>query len=50
MGSQLFGVSALDPGTHLAAALILVVTAGLASDISARRASAVDPVEVLKSV
>ncbi len=50
MESQLFGISALDPGTHLAVALVLVVTAGLASYISARRASALDPVEVLKGV
>jgi putative ABC transport system permease protein len=50
MASQLFGISPLDPATHLAVALVLVVTAGLASYISARRASALDPVEVLKGV
>ena len=48
MESQLFGISPLDPATHLAVALVLVVAAGLASYISARRASALDPVEVLK--
>jgi predicted permease len=48
MASQLFGISPLDPATHLAVALLLVVAAGLASYISARRASALDPVEVLK--
>jgi putative ABC transport system permease protein len=48
MESQLFGISPLDPATHLAVALVLVVAAGVASYISARRASALDPVEVLK--
>ena len=48
MESQLFGVSPLDPPTHLAVALLLVAAAGLASYLSARRASALDPVEVLK--
>jgi predicted lysophospholipase L1 biosynthesis ABC-type transport system permease subunit len=50
MESQLFGISPLDPATHLAVALLLVVAAGLASYISARRASALDPLEVLKGV
>ncbi|MPY87053.1 MAG: FtsX-like permease family protein [Luteitalea sp.] len=48
MTSQLFGVSPLDPLTHLAVALVLVTAAGLASYRSAQRASALDPVEVLK--
>jgi putative ABC transport system permease protein len=48
MESQLFGVSRLDPLTHLAVALTLLAAAGLASYLSARRASALDPVEVLK--
>ncbi len=48
MESQLFGISPLDPPTHLAVALLLVTSAGLASYLSARRASALDPVEVLK--
>jgi putative ABC transport system permease protein len=50
MESHLFGISRLDPATHLAVALLLVVAAGLASYISARRASALDPVDVLKGV
>jgi ABC-type lipoprotein release transport system permease subunit len=50
MESQLFGISPLDPATHLAVAFVLVIAAGLASYISARRASALDPVEVLKGV
>jgi putative ABC transport system permease protein len=48
MESQLFGISPLDPATHLAVALLLVVAAALASYISARRASALNPVEVLR--
>ncbi len=48
MESQLFGISPLDPATHLAVALLLVVSGGLASYLSARRASALDPVEILK--
>jgi predicted permease len=50
MESQLFGISSLDPATHLAVALLLVVAAALASYIPARRASSLDPVEVLKGV
>jgi preprotein translocase subunit Sec61beta len=46
--SQLFGVTALDPATHLTIAGFLVIAAGLASYVSARRASRLDPVEVLK--
>lgn len=48
MESQLFGVRPLDPLTHVAMALLLGVAAGLASYLSAHRASALDPVEVLK--
>jgi predicted permease len=48
MQSQLFGTSALDPATHVAVAAVLVVSAGLASYISVRRASTLDPSEVLR--
>jgi predicted permease len=48
MQSQLFGVSALDPLTHLAVALALFAAAALASYLSARRASALDPALVLR--
>ena len=48
MESQLFGVSPLDPQTHATVALGLVAAAALASYLSAHRASALDPVEVLK--
>lgn len=49
MASQLFGVSPLDVPTHVTVALALVAAAGLASYLSARRASALDPAEVLKA-
>ena len=48
MESQLIGVSPLDTVTHVAVALALLAAAGLASYVSAQRASALDPVEVLK--
>jgi predicted lysophospholipase L1 biosynthesis ABC-type transport system permease subunit len=48
MQSQLFGVSALDPLTHLAVALALFAAAALASYLSALRASALDPALVLR--
>jgi ABC-type antimicrobial peptide transport system permease subunit len=48
MESQLFGVSALDPLTHAAVALALFAAAALAGYVSARQASALDPVEVLR--
>jgi putative ABC transport system permease protein len=49
MASQLFGVSPLDPSTHLAVALGLVAAGAIASYVSARRGTALDPVTVLKS-
>lgn len=48
MASQLFGVSPLDPATHLVVALLLAGAAALASYLSARRASQLDPMEVLR--
>jgi ABC-type antimicrobial peptide transport system permease subunit len=48
MRAQLFGVSPLDPLTHAAVALALLAAAGVASYLSAQKASALDPVEVLK--
>jgi predicted permease len=49
MRSQLYGVSPLDPLTHLSVATALLAAAALASYVSARRASGLDPAEVLKS-
>ena len=47
--SLLFGISPLDPPAFAAAAAVLVLAAGLASFLPARRATTVDPVEVLKA-
>lgn len=47
--SQLFGVSALDPATYGVVAAVLITAAGLASYAPARRAAAVDPMEVLRA-
>jgi predicted permease len=49
IASQLFGVSPLDAPTLAAVALTLVVAAGLAGYWSARRASTLDPAEVLRA-
>ena len=48
MESQLFGVSPLDPSVYLAGGLLLMAAAGAASYLSARRGSALNPVEVLQ--
>jgi ABC-type antimicrobial peptide transport system permease subunit len=47
--SLLFGISPLDPLAFAAGASVLVIAAGLASFLPARRAAAVDPVEALKA-
>ena len=49
MQSQLFGISPLDPLTHLAVALLVVAAATLASYVSAQRATLLNPVEILKA-
>lgn len=48
MTSQLFGVSPLDLPTHALVTLGLLAAAGLASFVSAYRATALDPVDVLR--
>ncbi len=49
MRSLLFGISPLDPPTYASVAVILVAAALLASDLPARRAAQVDPVQALKA-
>jgi predicted permease len=49
VSSLLFGVTALDPATYLASALIVSTAALIASYIPARRASSVDPMESLRA-
>jgi len=49
LASLLFGVTARDPLTLIAAAALLIVTALVAAWVPARRASRLDPVVVLRS-
>ena len=49
MSALLFGTRALDPATYAAVAAILIAAASLASYFPARRATAVNPVEALRS-
>jgi ABC-type antimicrobial peptide transport system permease subunit len=46
--TQFFGVTASDPSIYLLSGLILVVCAGLAAFVPARRAARVDPVAALR--
>ena len=45
--SRLFGIGAVDPATYLAACVLFVAIAALASVVPARRALRVDPLEAL---
>jgi len=49
VSSLLFGVTALDPATYIASALIVSAAALIASYVPARRASLVDPMESLRA-
>jgi predicted permease len=49
MQSLLFGISPLDPITFTAMPIVLAAAAVLASYVPARRAAAVDPVEVMRA-
>ena len=46
--SELFGVQIWDPVTYICVATLLVLVAGLASIIPARRATRVDPLSALR--
>ncbi len=49
MSSLLFKTAALDPATYAAVSLLLIMAAALASYVPARRVTAVDPVEALRT-
>ena len=49
MSSLLFETTALDPPTYAVVSAFLIVAAALASYVPARRATAVDPVEALRT-
>ena len=48
MASQLFGVTPLDAATHASVAIGMAAAAALASYVSARRGTTVDPAQVLR--
>ncbi len=48
LASQLWGVSALDPASFVAAAMVLLASGAAACYIPARRAARLDPVEALR--
>jgi predicted lysophospholipase L1 biosynthesis ABC-type transport system permease subunit len=47
--SQLYGVNPVDPVTYAVVAAVLIVAACVASYVPARRAAAVDPMDVLRA-
>jgi ABC-type antimicrobial peptide transport system permease subunit len=49
MESQLFGVTAFDPGTYAVGATVLVATAIVASYLPVRRLTRVDPMDALRT-
>jgi putative ABC transport system permease protein len=49
MSSLLFKTTALDPATYAFVSVLLILAAALASYVPARRATAIDPVEALRT-
>ena len=48
IGALLFGTAPFDPVAYAGATAILILTAGLASFVPARRAAVLDPVKALR--
>jgi ABC-type antimicrobial peptide transport system permease subunit len=48
LGSQLYGINALDPATFATVVVVLMLTAVFAALIPARRAMRVDPITALR--
>ena len=49
MSSLLFGVSPLDPAAYVAALVVIIAAAALATYLPARRAARLDPIETLRA-
>jgi predicted permease len=49
MSSLLFGIGPMDPAAYIAAIVVTIAAAALASYLPARRAAAIDPMETLKA-
>jgi ABC-type antimicrobial peptide transport system permease subunit len=48
VGALIFGLDPRDPSTFIAAAVVLAAVGALAAWLPARRASRIDPIEVLR--
>jgi putative ABC transport system permease protein len=49
IANLLYGISAADPATYAATAVVLVAVGAIAAFVPARRASRVDPVVALRT-
>jgi len=49
MSSLLFGIGPMDPAAYIAALVVIIAAAALASYLPARRAATVNPIEALKA-
>ncbi|HSC15760.1 MAG TPA: FtsX-like permease family protein, partial [Gammaproteobacteria bacterium] len=49
MSSLLFGIGSMDPTAYVAAVVVTIAAAALASYVPARRAAKIDPIETLRA-